>query len=152
MYTSPLSNIKDGKDTKISVSYRYGSNINERDPVFGSKPNKSPILYFGINTQGVVTNPDQSEGDFIDSVTGLIAGSGYANPTPSSLSPMVIREKVLAKSGGSYTSMPNTETVTIDNVDGSMRLAWIITTDNTASNTNGNYWIYIDDIKVQIAK
>jgi hypothetical protein len=152
MYTSPLSNIKDGKDTKISVSYRYGSNINERDPVFGSKPNKSPILYFGINTQGVVTNPDQSEGDVIDSVTGLIAGSGFANPTPSSLSPMVIREKVLAKSGGSYTSMPNTETVTIDNVDGSMRLAWIITTDNTASNTNGNYWIYIDDIKVQIAK
>ena len=152
LYTAPLSKIKEGKDVKIKVSYKYSSNVSERDPLFGSKPGKSPVLYFGINTQDVVTNPDKNEGDIFDSVSGLIAGSGYANATPSSLSPMVIREKVLAKSGGSYTSTPNTESVTIDNVDNSMRLAWIITTDNTSSNTNGNYWIYIDDIIVQIAK
>lgn len=33
-----------------------------------------------------------------------------------------------------------------------MRLGWIITTDNSSSNTNANYWFYIDDIKVQIVK
>ena len=152
LYTAPLSKIKEGKDVKIKVSYKYSSNVSERDPLFGSKPDKSPVLYFGINTQDVVTNPDQNEGDLIDSISGLVAGSGYANATPSSLSPMVIREKYLAKSGGSYTNIPNVETVTIDNVDREMRLAWIITTDNTASNTNGNYWIYIDDIKVEIEK
>jgi hypothetical protein len=42
--------------------------------------------------------------------------------------------------------------VTIDNVDNGMRLSWVISTDNTASNTNANYWLYIDDIKVSITE
>lgn len=150
-YTPFLSGIKDGKDVKISVSFRYGSNREERKPLFGSRPNKSAIMYFGVNTQDVVTNPDQSEGDLIDSVTGMIAGSGFSSSTPTSLSPMVIKGEKMSTSGGSYTSFEGTKNVTIDNVDNGMRLAWIVTTDNASSNTNGNYWLYIDDIKVQIA-
>ena len=144
--------IKEGKDVKISVSFKHGSNRNERKPVFGSRPDKSPILYFGINTQDTVTNPDENEGDIIDQVTGLYAGSGYANPTPTSLSPMVIKGEYLDKENGSYTSLPKSKTVTIDNVDRYMRLGWILTTDNSASNTNANYWFYIDEIKVQLTK
>ena len=150
-YTPFLSGIKDGKDVKISVSFRYGSNREERKPLFGSRPNKSAIMYFGVNTQSTVINPDQSEGDLIDSVTGMIAGSGFSSSTPTSLSPMVIKGEKMSTSGGSYTSFEGTKNVTIDNVDNGMRLAWIVTTDNTSSNTNGNYWLYIDDIKVQIA-
>jgi hypothetical protein len=151
VYTPFLSNIKDGKDVKISVSFRYGSNRSERDPVFGSRPQKQALMYFGVNTQSVVINPDQIEGDLIDNVTGLVAGSGFASATPSSLNPMVIKGETMSTSGGSYTSFEGTKTVTVENVDNCMRLGWIVTTNNTSSNTNGNYWLYIDDIKVQVA-
>ena len=99
-----------------------------------------------------MTNPDQNEGNVIDQVTGLYSGSGYASATPSSLPPMVIKGEALDKENGSYTNLPRTRTVTIDNVDRDMRLGWILTTDNTASNINSNYWFYIDNIKVQISK
>ena len=151
-YTPFLSNIKDGKDVNISVSFRYGSNRSERDPWLGSPPKKNAIMYFGINTQQTVTNPDQSEGDIVDSITGMISGSGFSSAAPTSLSPMVISNEKMSTSGGSYTSFEGTKNVTINNVDNGMRLGWIVTTDNTSSNTNGNYWLYIDDIKVQIAK
>ena len=152
VYTPFLSNIKDGKDVKLSVSFRYGSDRNERDPLLGSPPDKSPVMYFGVNTQDYVTNPDENEGDIIDQITGLIGGSGYASNVPTSLSPMVIKGEYLPKTGGSYTSFAGTKTVTIDNVDNGMRLAWIVSTDNSSSNTNANYWLYLDDIKVSIAK
>ena len=152
IYTPQLSGIKDGKDVKISVSFKYGSNRNERKPLFGSRPDKSPILYFGINTQDVVTNPDENEGDIIDQVTGLYGGSGYASNNVTSLSPMAINGEYLDKENGSYSSLPKSNTVTINNVDKYMRLGWILTTDNTASNTNANYWLYLDDIIVKIVK
>ena len=152
VYTPFLSNIKDGKDVKISVSFRYGSNREERDPLLGSPPKKQALLYFGVNTQSAVTNPDEIEGDLIDNVTGLVAGSGFASATPSSLNPMVIKGETMSTSGGSYTSFEGTKNVTIDNVDNGMRLGWIVTTNNTSSNTNGNYWLYLDDVKVQVAQ
>lgn len=152
VYTPFLSGIKDGKDVNISVSFRYGSNRKERDPLLGSPPDKSPVMYFGINTQDPVINPDVNEGNIIDQVTGLVGGSGFASSAPTSLSPMIIKGETLPKTGGSYTSFAGTKSVTVENVDNGMRLAWIISTDNTASNTNANYWLYIDDIKVSIAQ
>ena len=152
VYTPFLSNIKDGKDVKVSVSFRYGSNRSERDPLLGSPPKKQAIMYFGVNTQQSVTNPDESEGGIIDSITGMIAGSGFSNSVPSSLNPMVIKGEEMSTSGGSYTSFEGTKTVTIDNVDNGMRLGWIVTTNNTSSNTNGNYWLYLDDVKVQVVQ
>lgn len=153
IYTSFLSNIKDGKNVKISVSFKYAGDRKERDPVFGSPPKKSPILYFGINYQNEVTNPDKIEGDgLLDGVAGLISGSGYASSKPTSLSPMVINGDTIQATGGSYTSFAGTKTVTIENVDNAMRLGWILSTDNTSSNTNANYWLYLDDIQVKIVK
>jgi hypothetical protein len=81
----------------------------------------------------------------------MIAGSGFSSSTPTSLSPMVIKDETLVSTGGSYTSFEGTKTVTVTNVDNGMRLGWIVSTNNTSSNTNGNYWLYLDDIKVQIA-
>lgn len=151
IYTPPLSNIKEGVDADIMVSFRYAGDRSERKPIFGSRPEKDPILYFGINTQAEVTNPDYQEGDIIDDITGLYSGSGYASSTVTSLSPMAIKGEALSV-GGSYTSFHGTKTLTISNVDCDMRLGWIMTTNSTASNTHANYWLYLDDIKVQIAK
>ena len=82
----------------------------------------------------------------------MIAGSGFSSATPSSLMPMVIKGEYLDKENGSYTSLPKSASLTIDGVDKYMRLGWVVTTDNTTSNNNGNYWFYIDEIKVQIVK
>ena len=153
VYTPFLTNIKDGKSVKISVSFRHGSNISEYNSAFWvDEPKANPMLYFGISSQDPVINPDQSSGDLIDSITGMVAGTGFSNAVPSSLSPMVIRGEALSISGGSYTSFNSTKTVEVSNVDNGMRLGWIISSTNTVANANGNYWLYLDDIKVQIVK
>ena len=65
---------------------------------------------------------------------------------------MLVKGEMLDKENGSYDNLPKSKTITISGVDKDMRLGWIISTDNSASNTNANYWFYIDNIKVQIAK
>lgn len=147
VYTPFLSNIKEGRDVKIMVSFKYGSSISERDPLFGSPPKASPMLYFGINTQEQVVNADDT-----DLIGGVISGSGYGNAVPTSLSPMAINGEAMATSGGSYTSFAGTRTVTIEGIDNHMRLAWIVSSTNTSGNTNGNYWLYLDEIKVRIVE
>ena len=146
LYTPFLSNIKDGKDVKIAVSFRYGSNHKN------AKKGKS-VMYFGINTQTEITNPDVIEGDsIIDGAAGLLGGSGYASSNVTSLSPLAVGPETLATSSGSYTSFEGTKDVIINKVDNGMRLAWVVTTNETRSNNNANFWLYIDDIKVQITK
>ena len=88
----------------------------------------------------------------MDSITGMLSGSGFSSNIPTSLSPMVIKGEILDKENGSYTNLPKIKTLTIENVDRDMRLGWILSTDNTKSNTNANYWFYIDEIKVQVTK
>ena len=69
----------------------------------------------------------------------------------TSLSPIAIKGEAIPM-GGSYTSFAGTKTVTIENVDNGMRLGWVVTTDSDAGSVNANYWLYIDDIKVQITR
>lgn len=149
IYTPRLTNIKNGKSPKITVSFRYGSNRDEYR-FLAKDPNKSALLYFGINVQDVVTNPDATDG--LSGITDLISGTGFAKSEPTSLSPMAISKFVMSTKNGSYTSFEGTQSATINSVNNEMRLGWIVTTDNTSTNGNGNYWLYLDDIKVQIAK
>ena len=151
LYTPFLSNIKDGSDVKISVSFRYGGDRKELLRWNFKYPLKSPMLYFGINTQENVINPDSNEGDLIDQITGMISGSGFSSMAPTSLSPMVIKGEAIPM-GGNYTTFSGTRTVTIEGVDNGMRLGWILSTDCQAGSINCNYWLYIDDIKVQIVR
>ena len=153
LYTPFMSGIKEGADVNISVSFRYGGDRKEMrswDIPF-NYPEKSPLMYFGVNTQEAVTNPDKTEGNIIDQVTGMIAGSGFSSNQVTSLSPVVIKGEAVPM-GGSYTSFVGTKTVTVSNVDNRMRLAWIVSTDCTSGSINANYWLYLDDIKVQIIK
>ena len=153
VYTPALTNIKDAKNVSISVSFDYGTDRKELNPgAFGDPADKSPVMFFGVNTESVVSNPDAVEGDILDKVTGLYGKSGYASERDISLAPRPIDGETLAKSGGSYTSTPTRRTVTINNVDNAMRLAWVLSTDNTKGSVHGNYWLYLDNIKVQIKK
>ena len=152
LYTPFLSNIKDGASVKISVSFRYGGANKEMDIFWSPSPNEEPRVFFGINTEDVVTNPDVIEGGLVEGAAGLYAGTGFASWMDTSMSPRLMNGETIPTSGGSYTTFNGTKNFTIDNVDNGMRLGWIVTTDNTEDSTNGNYWLYLDDIIVKIAQ
>lgn len=139
LYLPSLTNIKDGKDVNISVSFRYDGN--------STHSKATPIMYLGVNMLNPLVNPDDA-----DLISGVITGAGYGNKNPSTLSPVAISGQNLSNSGGSYTNIRNTQTVTIENFDNSLRLAWFVTTTDSRGNTNSNSWLYLDDIKVQITK
>ena len=152
LYTPFLSNIKDGVSVKISVSFRYGGANKEMDIFWSPAPNEEPRVFFGINTEDVVTNPDVIEGGLVEGAAGLYAGTGFASWMDTSMNPRLMNGETIPTSGGSYTTFNGTKNFTIDNVDNGMRLGWIVTTDNTEDSTNGNYWLYLDDIIVKIAQ
>ena len=144
LYSPFITAIKDGKEVNVSVSFKYGGAAQNSD--------EPPLMYFGINYQNVPTNPDELEGDSIlDSAAGLIGGSGFASKAPTSLSPMLINGES-AGTGSSYTSFKGTRTVSIQKFDNSMRLGWIVSTDESKLFSNANFWLYIDDITVKIEK
>lgn len=146
LYAPFINTIKEGVSVNVNVSFRYGGNIQERKPLFSSAPGAYPLLYFGLDSQAVPINPDDS------SITSVISGGGFSDQAPMSISKIIDGEQ-LPKSGGSYTNMnAGTKSLTIENMNNQLRMAWIISSTNTASNTNGNYWFYVDDIKVSIAQ
>lgn len=155
LYTPFLTNIKKNKRPTVVVSFKYATDRKEMGKLSwtGYKyPNADPILYFGVNNQDVVTNPDQNESDeFLDKVTGLIAGVGFSNSKDVTLSPRPIDGEALGISGGSYPDMKKSKSVEIT-VDSNSRLAWIVSCNNKVTSTNGNYWFYIDNITVKIAE
>ena len=145
LYTPFLSNIKEGKNVKVIVSFKYGCAISERKPIFGSAPNAQPKLYFGLDGQETVVNMDNTD------LTSIVTGGGYIDQAPTSLALKCIDGENLVNSGGSYTSfLPSPTEVEINDVNNKYRLAWILSSTNTNDNTHGNYWLYLDDIKVKI--
>ena len=145
LYTPFISGLKDDASPQLRITYNYSSNISERKPqVFGDAPNAAPLLYFGLDQQVEVVNMDDSD------ALSIVTGGGFRDRAPSSLDITYIKDEALAKSGGSYTSVGNMKSMLINNVNNKCRLAWILSTENKAANTHGNYWLYIDNIKVSI--
>ena len=138
LYAPPISTIKDGKDVNISVSFRYGGN--------STNSKAKPVMYFGVNSLNPLVNPDDA-----DLISGVITGAGYGNKIPATLSPVVVSGEELPNSGGSYTSFTGTKQVTIQRFDNNLRMAWFVTSTDSRLFTNSNSWLYLDDIKVQIA-
>lgn len=147
IYTPFLKNIKEGKSVKILVSFSYGGARSEMKS-WGKYPYKNPMLSFGIDKQEVVSNPDDP-----NSILGGWTGSGgYGDKSPSSLSYFAIKDETITDLNGSYTSTGGKKNIQISSVDNKSRLAWIVSTNSNASTTHANYWLYLDDIQVSIAK
>ena len=53
---------------------------------------------------------------------------------------------------GSYTNLPHTDTYTIHDAPEWFRLTWRTDVEHQAGTTNTTAWLYIDNIKVQIAR
>lgn len=125
----PLSAIKAGKSVKLNVTYNYGADMYESMGSGGSV-----TFWAGTTT-----------------TTGAIKGDvGISN--------VVLGESVLSTDGpcveGSwYGNTPNTQTYTVDGCSSTTRLSWRVGTNRGGSIAGrGYYWLYIDNVKVSIAK
>ena len=56
------------------------------------------------------------------------------------------------ETGGSYLNVNKQYSVTLDNVSAPLRLSWRTTPENKVGLNNNTCWLYIDNIKVKIAK
>lgn len=122
--TAPLAKIKSGKSVRLKVSFSYGANRKEYGTGSGN-----PTLTFGHTTQ-----------------SGALAPS-------SEIENIVLSNSEVTSLSGSYSNTPYNAEFEIDNCTNATRLSWQSSTSRTSVIAgNGNYWIYLDNIKVQISK
>lgn len=126
--SSPIISLK--KSTDIKVSYDYGVN------------NK----YGGI---AIITDGNVGQNVHIGYVTDTKGySSGDDSGTFESDNTFYAKEYT-----GSYTSTPNSDTRIIHSAPtGVLRITWRSAAEYQAGTTNTTCWLYLDNIKVQIAK
>lgn len=129
--TSTMSNLKSGVNVKVKVYFDYGGNHNEYALSLSGNPNAMPIMYFGHTT--ATGNPAPGQGK---------------NPT---LDNAVINGETLSIDSD-YSSVENkNRDVEFSGCTKSTRLTWVVSSDRDGGfGGNGNYWLYLDNIKVQI--
>lgn len=127
--SKPLSVIKSGKSITLNVSYDYAAD-----------------LYESIGSGGAATFWAGTT-----TTTGAIKGS-------ESISNVVLGETALSTDGPCvegtwYGNTPNTQTYTVSGCGSTTRLSWRVGTNRSGSIAGrGYYWLYIDNVKVSIAK
>lgn len=126
--SAPIISLK--KSTDIKVSYDYGVN------------NK----YGGI---AIITDGNVGQNVYIGYVTDTKGySSGDDSGTFESDNTFYAKEYT-----GSYTSTPNSDTRIIHSAPtGVLRITWRSAAEYQAGTTNTTCWLYLDNIKVQIAK
>lgn len=126
--SAPIISLK--RSTDIKVSYDYGVN------------NK----YGGI---AIITDGNVGQNVYIGYVTDTKGySSGDDSGTFESDNTFYAKEYT-----GSYTSTPNSDTRIIHSAPtGVLRITWRSVAEYQAGTTNTTCWLYLDNIKVQIAK
>lgn len=126
--SAPIISLK--KSTDIKVSYDYGVNNKYGGIAIITDGNVGQNVYIGY----VTDTKGYSSGD--DSGTFESDNTFYAK-----------------EYAGSYTSTPNSDTRIIHSAPtGVLRITWRSVAEYQAGTTNTTCWLYLDNIKVQIAK
>lgn len=133
--TAPLSGLKAGANVSVSWTFDYSMDRQEGGVAI-SMPLLGQYVYLGsTTTQGAI----KSGTNFYTSGIGGQDGSFPVN-------------FYLNEVGGSYTTISNTYNYVMANCGSTTRLTWLTTNEHKAGTTNGTYWLYIDNVKVSIAK
>ena len=133
--TAPLSGLKAGANVSVSWTFDYSMDRQEGGVAI-SMPLLGQYVYLGsTTTQGAI----ESGTNFYTSGIGGQDGSFPVN-------------FYLNEVGGSYTTISNTFNYVMANCGSTTRLTWLTTNEHKAGTTNGTYWLYIDNVKVSIAK
>ncbi len=123
--TAPLSAIKDGKSVKLKVTYNYSGSKNEYS---GSKEGTAKFTHGYTVESGEISGDDE-----IEYQIGSTMNTGDS---------------------GSYTSIKSEGGFSTTELCGkSTRISWRVTVSRSSEFAQGgNYWLYIDDVTVQIIK
>ena len=133
--TAPLSGLKEGANVSVSWTFDYSMDRQEGGLAI-SMPLLGQQVYLGsTTTQGAI----ESGANFYTSGIGGQNGSFPVN-------------FYLNEVGGSYTTISNTYNYVMANCGSTTRLIWLTTNEHKAGATNGTFWLYIDNVKVSIAK
>ena len=133
--TAPLSGLKEGANVSVSWTFDYSMDRQEGGLAI-SMPLLGQYVYLGsTTTQGAI----ESGPNFY---TSKIGGQDGSFPT----------NFYLNETGGSYTTMSHTHTYVLSGCGPTTRLTWLTTNEHKAGTTNGTFWLYIDNVKVSIAK
>lgn len=133
--TAPLSGLKAGANVSVSWTFDYSMDRQEGGLAI-SMPLLGQYVYLGsTTTQGAI----ESGPNFY---TSKIGGQDGSFPT----------NFYLNETGGSYTTMSYTHTYVLSGCGSTTRLTWLTTNEHKAGTTNGTFWLYIDNVKVSIAK
>ena len=125
--SAPIVALK--KSANISVSFNYG--VDNRF------------------SKSLVTNPDVGQTVFVGYVT---SADGYKSGSDSGTFEEG-NKFYINDHGGSYTNLPYDQKYVLSNIpEGIVRITWRTEIESNAGLTNTTCWLYIDNVKVQIAK
>lgn len=123
--TAPMAKLKSGVSAKVSVSFNYSAATEE----YGTGNGGKTTMTFGHTTK-----------------SGAIAPS-------SDIENVVISAESIEATDGGYDNVYMLRVATFDGCTNATRLSWqASTTRASVIAGNGNYWLYLDNIKVQIAQ
>ena len=132
-------------NAKIKVFYKYGGAYTEYFTAENSYTNKNksgrPQMYFGWTTDTGALAPDKR-----------FETTQYQAPKHL---PNIVINKTEVSNGATYSSNINIECQTEPfEANASTRLTWYVSSNIEAGwkGGNGNFWLYLDDIRVSIAK
>ena len=118
-----LTSLKDGVAVDVEVSLDYGAG-------FAGNASISPIAAYGYDTSsaGAIGSKQHDTAWYISGAT----------PFPA------------LTLNGSFDSTPDRATYVIGGCSNILRLSWEVGSTGYANTTNGNYWLYLDNIRVKI--
>ncbi|MBO5984479.1 MAG: hypothetical protein J6P90_05610 [Rikenellaceae bacterium] len=131
--TPALSGLKAGASVTVSLSFNY-SMARQEGGLQITPPSLGQTCYLGkTTTTGAIKSGRNFYTEGLDGQDGTFPTSFYINDTE-----------------GSYTNINNSYTYNMEGCGSTTRLTWLTTNDHKAGTNNGTYWLYIDNVKVQI--
>ncbi len=135
------------------TSANYGARTDSA-PIMALKKSVNISVFFdyGVDNKfssSLITNPDVGQTVFVGYVTSTDGyKSGSDTGTFEDGNKFYINDH-----GGSYTNLPYSQRYVLNNIpEGIVRITWRTEIESNAGLTNTTCWLYLDNIKVQIAK
>lgn len=123
--SAPLRGIKDGSSVDVVLTFSYS--MNREEGGLGSAPKLGATVHVGWN--------DNLDGISSGNTSGTFVESFHVN-----------------EDTGSYDNIDKEHSTAIPGMTNARRISWREVADGTSGTSNGTYWLYLDNVRVSIAK
>ncbi len=140
-----LTAIKPGKSVNIKITYDTGSSQ--------QAGGLGPVRLGQTILQGYVTNTGGiASGGSVSSISSLITGGQDLTKVQGNYSAADYITVSADENRGTYTTLPTSRSYSLMGINNTARLSWALVGNNKNGANNNTFWLYIDNIKVQILK